>query len=258
MSEIAPMVIEAVTTDGFVIVPDVIDEDLALRARASLARCIREDRAAEDDSRAIDRNMVMNLMFRDAVFVEILGSERLIQALDAVLGDTSLVYAYQSSSMPPSGENYSARVHVDAPRLIPGYITNAGLIVALDDFTEENGATYFLPGSFERADTPTDEEFFADAVRAFPRRGDLVVFNARTWHYGGANNTENYRHAVTVNACRSFMRQRFDFPRMVSPTMEATLTAQVRRLLGFNVRMPTSLEEYYVPEEERLYRAGQG
>jgi hypothetical protein len=31
-----------------------------------------------------------------------------------------------------------------------------------------------------------------------------------------------------------------------------------RRFLGFHVRMPTSLEEYYVPESQRLYKPGQG
>lgn len=258
MSDLSEMVWEGVTTDGFVVVPDAVDADLAFRARAALDRCVHEDLVAEDSARRVDRNMVMNLMFRDEVFLQLLDQPRLMEALDTVLGDTSVIYAYQSSSMPPSGANYSARVHVDCPRVISGYITNAGIIIALDDFTEENGATYFLPGSFEREDPPTDEEFFAGAKRAFPRSGDVVVFNARTWHYGGANLTDQYRHAATINACRAFMRQRFDYPRMVSPKLEANLTPNQRRLLGFNVRMPTSLDEYYVPVEQRLYKAGQG
>lgn len=258
MPEVAEMVRTGVSSDGFVVVPDAIDGGLAERARAALDRCVREDLDAEDETRRVDRNMVMNLMFRDEVFLELLDQPVLLEALDAVLGDTSLVYAYQSSSMPPSGDNYSARVHVDCPRVVPGYVTNAGIIIALDDFTEENGATYFLPGSFEREDPPSDEEFFAGAERAFPKRGDLVIFNARTWHYGGANQTADYRHAATINACRSFMRQRFDYPRMVSPDLEARLTENQRRLLGFNVRMPVSLDEYYVPEEQRLYKSGQG
>ncbi len=252
------MVRAGVTTDGFVVVPDAIEEGLALRARAALDRCVHEDLVAEDDARRVDQNMVMNLMFRDETFLELLDQPRLIEVLNAVLEDTSIVYAYQSSSMPPSGNNYSGRVHVDCPRVIPGYITNAGIIIALDDFTEENGATYFLPGSFEREEKMSDDEFFAGAKRALSRRGDLVVFNARTWHFGGANNTSEYRHAATINACRAFMRSRFDFPRMVPSEMEAGLTNNQRRLLGFNVRMPASLDEYYVPEAQRLYKAGQG
>ena len=128
----------------------------------------------------------------------------------------------------------------------------------IDDFTDENGATYFLPGSFGRADRPSDEEFFAGAVRVHPKAGDLVVFNACTWHMGGENHTDRERHAATINVVRSYMRQRFDYPRMVPPEVVDTLSPTLRRVLGFNVRVPTSLDEYYVPPERRLYLANQG
>lgn len=258
MSDLTAFVGSAVSTKGFVVVPNVIDEEFALEVRAALERCVDEDLRSEDESRAVDRYMVLNLMFRDPVFRQLYHAPRLLGALNAVLSDTSIIYAYTSSSMPPNGDNYSGRVHVDSPRIIPGYPTNAGIIVALDDFTEQNGATYFLPNSFEREDQPSQDEFFAGAERAFPKRGDLVIFNARTWHYGGMNTTDSWRHAVTINACRSFMRQRFDYPRMTPPDLIPNLTEVDRRLLGFDVRVPASLDEYYVPEAERLYKANQG
>ena len=63
---------------------------------------------------------------------------------------------------------------------------------------------------------------------------------------------------MTINACRSFMRQRFDYPRLVPEALVNELGPVGRRFLGFNVRVPSSLEEYYVPEDRRLYKAGQG
>jgi ectoine hydroxylase-related dioxygenase (phytanoyl-CoA dioxygenase family) len=85
-----------------------------------------------------------------------------------------------------------------------------------------------------------------------------VLFNARLWHAGGENRTDRARHALTLNVCRSYMRQRFDYPRLVPPEAIAALGPVGRRFLGFDVRMPVSLEEYYVPPEHRLYKAGQG
>ncbi|MGH7178923.1 MAG: phytanoyl-CoA dioxygenase family protein, partial [Tepidisphaeraceae bacterium] len=178
--------------------------------------------------------------------------------LSELLGDTCIVYAYTSSSMPPSGKNYSSRIHVDCPRLIPGYITNVGVMLALDDYTAENGATYFLPGSHTRADVPGEKEFFANAERAYPKAGGAVIFNARTFHMGAPNSTPKPRHAITMNVCRSYMRQRFDYPKMVPESVLSQLGPVGRRFLGFNVRMPTTLEEYYVPEEKRLYKSNQG
>jgi hypothetical protein len=34
-------------------------------------------------------------------------------------GATCILYAYQTSSMPPRGTNYNHRIHIDCPRLIP-------------------------------------------------------------------------------------------------------------------------------------------
>ncbi|MEZ5224997.1 MAG: hypothetical protein R2743_26135 [Ilumatobacteraceae bacterium] len=63
---------------------------------------------------------------------------------------------------------------------------------------------------------------------------------------------------MTINACRSYMRQRFDYPRMIGPEIASSLSPVLRRLLGYDVRVPTSLEEYYLPEDQRLYKANQG
>jgi ectoine hydroxylase-related dioxygenase (phytanoyl-CoA dioxygenase family) len=258
MSEFTSAHAAAVRTDGFTIVEGAFDTPLAERMRGLLAHHAEQQHREADPRRAIDDYMVHNLMVLEDDFMQVLANPCIVAALDELLGATSLVYAYTSSSMPAGGTNYSHRVHVDCPRVIPGYPTNVGVIVALDDFTTENGATYFLPGSFERTTPPTEDEFFANAVRVYPRRGDIVVFNARTWHLGGMNTTDRDRHALTLNACRSYMRQRFDYPRMIEPEVAAVLSPVLRRLLGFDVRVPTSLDEYYLPEEQRLYKAGQG
>lgn len=247
-----------VRTRGFVVVPDAVDSGLASEWREALAALTATQRAALTDRTKVDDYMVHNPMMRDPRFYDVLEQPSIVSALDALLGATSIVYAYTTSSMPAAGSNYSRRVHVDCPRVIPGYITNLGVILALDDFTPENGATFFLPGSFERLDPPSEDEFYANAEQVFPRRGDLVVFNARTWHSGGLNTTEQERHAVTINACRAYMRQRFDYPRLLGDEVGTKLSPTLRRLLGFDVRVPTSLEEYYLPEDQRLYKANQG
>jgi ectoine hydroxylase-related dioxygenase (phytanoyl-CoA dioxygenase family) len=258
MTTIAVEQAERVLTEGFAVVPRAVDRDLAAELREALAALVADQRALADERTAVDDYMVHNPMMLDRRFLDLLENPVIVGALDTFLGPTSILYAYTSSSMPAGGSNYSRRVHVDSPRVIPGYMTNLGTIVALDDFTDDNGATYFLPRSFERTDPPSEEEFFAGAHRVYPERGDLVVFNARTFHYGGVNVTDHDRHAVTMNWCRAYMRQRFDYPRMVGDELGDTLSPTVRRILGFDVRVPTSLDEYYLPADQRLYKANQG
>jgi ectoine hydroxylase-related dioxygenase (phytanoyl-CoA dioxygenase family) len=243
---------------GFAVVERVLDPSEIPRLRALLERLVAEDLQRWSGRPYVDAGMVHNPFTRAPEFAGVLENPILHAYLSDLLGPTCTLYAYTTSTMPPHGSNYSHRIHNDCPRFIPGYISNVGVILPLDDFTSENGATYFLPGSFSNPIPPTESEFFSKAVRVFPRAGDAVFFNARTYHVGGENRTGRSRHALTLNVCRSFMRQRFDYPRLVSKEILATLGDTGKRFLGFNVRVPTSLEEYYLPEGERLYKAGQG
>lgn len=258
MTLLSPDIVSEIRDVGFSIVRGAIDVDMATdwRERLALLTSVQRDRAT--DATRVDDYMVHNPFVEDSTFYDVLEHPAVVGVLDEFLGDTSILYACTSSSMPAGGTNYSNRIHVDSPRVIPDYYSQIGVIVALDDFTEQNGATYMLPRSFERTTPVSDDEFFENAVRVLPKRGDLVVLNPRTWHLGGQNTTSSDRHAVTLSACRSFMRQRFDYPRLIDPVVAESLSPTLRRILGFNVRVPASLDEYYVPEDQRLYKSGQG
>lgn len=254
-----PQRVREVHERGFTLVENVLEDQEIPVLKGLLAECIDEDLERWGGrSGFLDGWMVQNLMTRGLPFARLMENEVIQAYFSALLGDTCIIYAYTSSSMPPGGTNFSHRMHVDCPRLIPGYITNATCLIALDDYTPENGATYFLPGSQNRLDKPSEEEFLARSERVYPRAGDAVFFNCRTYHMGGHNKTNRARHAIGMQAVRSYMRQRFDFPRMVEPDVLDALGEVGRRFLGFNVRMPISMDEYYVPEEQRLYKANQG
>lgn len=250
--------ISEIKTRGFAVVEEIISLQEVLVLKTLLQDCINEDLQQWDGTAYSDRWMVHNLMVRGMPFAHLMENELLQAYLSELLSDTCIIYAYTSSSMPPQGTNYSHRIHVDCPRVIENYMTNVGVMIALDDFTPENGSTFFLPHSHTLLNSPSEEEFLKKAEQVYPRAGDAVISNARTWHMGGVNQTDRPRHAVTMNVCRSYMRQRFDYPRLVSPEIANQLGEVSRRFLGFNVRMPTSLEEYYLPEESRLYKANQG
>ena len=173
-----PSKVKEIQERGFAVVPNIIPREEVAPMRELLQKCIDEDLKKWEGKDYADRWMVHNLVVRGMPFAHLLENEKMHAYLSEMLGDTCILYAYTSSSMPAGGSNYSHRIHVDCPRLIPGYMTNGGMILALDDFTADNGATYFLPASHDRADPPSEEEFFAKAERALPKAGDGVFLNA--------------------------------------------------------------------------------
>jgi len=45
---------------------------------------------------------------------------------------------------------------------------------------------------------------------------------------------------------------------MVPEAIARDLSVQARRILGFDTRVPASLDEFFLPDSERLYKPGQG
>jgi ectoine hydroxylase-related dioxygenase (phytanoyl-CoA dioxygenase family) len=262
-----PAVVEQLEQNGYAVLPGVLEADRVARLKAELEAAIGADNAVFDRVEALtgsphpDRWMVHNAMLRGAELARML-DHPLMQAYFArTLGARCILYSYQTSSLPPNGTNYSNRIHVDCPRLIPGYPTNLGALFPLDDLTADNGATYVLPGSHTLAEAPDLDEFERKAVRLFCDAGSMLLLNSRLWHRGGVNTTARARHMLTIGGCRSYMRSRFDFPQLIENTGSKILDIVGpvgRRFLGYNVRMPASMDEYYRPPEQRLYLAGQG
>lgn len=252
MLDLTPFVHE-IQTAGYAIVRDVLTKDYIARAKEELMAAIEAETKLPYNNKN-DFAMVLLCSLYGGTMLELFANEKLNSHFNAVLGEGCTVYAYTSSSMPPHQANYSARIHVDCPRIIPGYITNMGATIALDDFTEDNGATYLLPGSQERAEAPGDKEFYAKARRFVAPAGSVLFFNARVWHAGGQNKTEAWRHALTVNMARPWMKQRIDIPRAMAHMDLSGQPASVLQKLGFLAQVPADYAEYYAPPEKRKYR----
>ncbi len=254
MSSERPTVSEQLVRDGWALIDGVLDRDFVTRAKSELEAAIEAEVAWHGTRDYPDYGMVLLCSRYGGAFIELFDNPRLIEPFEAVLGPGCIVYAYTSSSMPPSRTNYSRRIHNDCPRHIPGYVTNVGATLLLDDFTADNGATWFLPGSHLHAKAPSEDEFASGAQRLIAKAGSVFFFNARLWHSGGDNQTDRWRHALTINMCRPYMKQRIDIPRGMQHMDLEGVSERALQKLGFRAQVPASYEEYYQPLERRKYR----
>lgn len=246
--------VDEIKNQGYSIVKNALPEEFINRAKIKLEEAIKSEENYHGNKEYSDYGMVLLCSLYDKVFTDLFDLPLVTEPLEAVLGEGCIAYAYTSSSMPPETSNYSKRVHVDCPRVIPGYITNMGATILLDDFTEENGATWFLPYSQERLEPPSEKDFFDKAVRLIEKAGSIWFFNARIWHAGGQNLTNKWRHALTINVVRPWMKQRIDIPRAMKEMDLSKLSEKSKQKLGFYAQVPANYDEYYVPFEERKFK----
>jgi hypothetical protein len=154
--------------------------------------------------------------------------------------------------------SYLSRMHRDLRTHSAGYRLMLNMLVMLDEFAPDNGATYVLSGSHRVAEPPGEKAFFERAERLVGPAGSIVLFDSNLWHAAGVNRTDGERAALTLTFSRPFFKQQMDYPRFLGPEYMARVPERVRQVLGYYARTPSSYEEWYRPREQRLYRADQG
>jgi len=249
-----------VKTRGYSLVPGFLSLEEIESLKATMHAVIEAYKPLPGVERSIlDRHQMHDLLNRDINFARLLEDPRLQQLVAPHLGEHWIMYAATSSSIPPGGQNYASRLHVDSPRHTQGYEFNIGIIWTLDDYTSENGgALKVLPGSHHSLEIPDEAFFEQHCNQILCKAGSLLVFSARMFHRTGFNCTHQWNHSMTLNACRSFMKPRMDWVRFIRREISEQLNAQGRRLLGFDTRLPTSMEEFFLPDHQRLYKPNQG
>lgn len=246
----------AIRVDGYALLGGLISPAFAAQAKAELAEAIRREDEYHRRADHPDHGMVLSCSLYGGIFTNLFDNRALMAPFESVLGEGCIVYAYQSSSLPPGDTNYSARIHKDCRRVIPQYVTQMGLTLLLDDFTNDNGATWFLPGSHTTGSPPDQGHFFSAGHRVIAPAGSGFYFDANLWHAGGVNHTDQWRHAITINMCRSWMKQRIDLPRAMAHhgSDVGSLSERARQKLGFHSQPPSSYDEYYAPPERRTFK----
>ncbi len=178
-------------------------------------------------------------------FLDVLENKKFFEPFNWILGDTCIIWVYTSSSLAPNSINSTSRIHVDRPHFIPNYNEGVGSLILLDDFTEENGATWFLPGSHNTAVEPDEDYFYNNAKRLIAPKGSVFYFNLRLWHAGGMNTTNKSRNALGIGMIRPYYKQRIDLPRALEHIDTSNLSNMTKQKLGFFSQPPISLEEFY-------------
>ena len=156
-------------------------------------------------------------------------------------------------NFPGQTSPYQHRPHRDMRTWFPSRLS-LNMLIMLDDFTEDNGATWLLDGSHSKEQMPTEEEFYANAQQITGKAGDIILFDSQLVHATGLNKTDKVRRCIPPTFVRSFMKQQCDFASLVVDTDSEWL----KQILGYNSRVARDVNDWYQPVEKRMYKSGQG
>ncbi|MCB1255571.1 MAG: phytanoyl-CoA dioxygenase family protein [Microthrixaceae bacterium] len=237
---------EVLNRDGVVIVEGLLDEDLLARFNAELDGLLDQAALGKDQKFINDgvawffgdkTRHVTGLASKSRIFAEEIRTlPPYMAACDAILGpncsDYSLNLAHVLDRGPGGDQQMIHRdedVWIHFPQPHPEI--ELASVIALIDFTAENGATRVVPGShlWDRDRQATDD----DLVPAVMDAGSAVVYLGSTLHAGGGNTTDIWRRAMHVSYCLGWLRAE-ENPFLTTPMdMVRSLPRRNQQLLGF-------------------------
>ena len=207
--------------------------------------------------------VLRGMMWYDRWFLRFLEIPDVLAIVDGTVSNTSIMHLQNGfilPSFPPSEapQVFQNSFHMDFRRVLNGYMASINVFIPLVDFYEENGGTLVVPKTHQSETVPSDEHLNTNAIPVECPAGSMIVFDSTLYHAAGQNRSGADRLSINHQFTPSFFKQQVDYVRLLGDDAIEALLPRTQQLLGWYTRVVTSLDEYYRPPHERLYRGGQG
>lgn len=245
---------------GWVVIERLVPQDLVGRMARDIqmaylrCRSIQERNGISD----ITEYTVHHLVGQEPSFLKYLEGQYVDTYLHQYFSGPFILNSFGGAINMKGSRNYAHSIHRDVRTFTRDYPLLVNTLVMLDDFTQANGATHVLSGSHHLEEKPSDEYFYAHAEQVLGSAGGVLIFDSNVWHAAADNLTDTPRRSVTPMYCRPYIKQQFDYPRALGEDVGRQFAEPIRQVIGYNARVPASLDEWYQPPERRMYKPGQG
>jgi ectoine hydroxylase-related dioxygenase (phytanoyl-CoA dioxygenase family) len=237
---------DALTADGAVIVEGLLDDDLLGRFNTELDPLL--EAARPDEGRFVNDAVAGFFGDRTRHVLGVAGKSRIFATevlthpvYRAVCGEVLLPncaryrlnIAHVMDRGPGSVRQWPHRdeqVWNQIP--LPHPEVQLASVIALVDFTADNGATVVVPGSHrwdDRERRPTEDEWVAAEMPA----GSAVIYLGSTIHAGGSNTTDGWRRGMHVSYCLGWLRTEENQFLAAPLDVVRTLPREAQELLGY-------------------------
>jgi len=237
--------------DGYVVLEGLLSAAELTEIRDELARLLDQGPSGRNDFEGRRTRRVYTLVARGKAFERLAEHPAILSIMDELLLPGYLLTATQAIAIAPGETPQPA--HTDdsfytIPRPRPAI--SVSTMWAIDDFTEENGATEVITGSHRWGDDELVNMYFDDdTVTLAPQyqpnlrplvmpAGSCAVFAGTLVHRGGENRSTGVRTAISNQYCEPWARQQENFFLSIPKEKVAQMSARLQRMLGYSVHPP--------------------
>ena len=228
---------QSVDDHGYVIIEDLIAPERCETLRRELEPLLGPTGRNNFEGRKTQR--LYSVIEKTEVCDPLVEHPLVLSLLDQILEPNYLLSQLQVINIQPGEQAQLLHFddgfyRVDRPRRALG----AATIIAIDDFTLENGATRVIPGSHTWGPERPDADAEANAIPAVMKAGSCLFFLGTLWHGGGANRTQSDRMCMTAQYCAPWCRPQENFSLSVSRERAKRSSEHIQRLIGYSLHPP--------------------
>ena len=223
--------------DGYVIISGMMPDQDVQSARADLRRVLAATPTGRNSFEGFATQRVYALFAKTRTFDRAAVHPLLLDVLDQVLGHYQLSAPVGIRIGP--GEQAQILHRDDSvyplPQPHPPVVVNT--MWPLDEFTQENGATRFVPGShrWEPRRQPAGDD---PVLTGTMSPGSAMFYLGSLWHGGGANRTGQPRLGVILEYAAAWLRPQENHCLAVPRDIARQLPERLQELLGYNIYPP--------------------
>ena len=219
-------IVAALESDGYVVLEDMLDAAGVAAARRELAPLLEDTPFGDNSFVGRRTKRLFGLPAKTRSLDGCIAHPLVDEVLEVVLGPHLLSTAVAVEIHP--GEP-AQTAHTDGsawpvPQDQRQIVVNA--IWALDDFTEDNGATVIVPSG----DTP-------QRIATMPA-GAVLLYIGTLLHGGGENRSNAPRLGVVLGYTAAWLRQQETFTLTCPPSVARSAPRRVQELLGYRLYPP--------------------
>jgi hypothetical protein len=250
----ADEVATALNAEGAAIVEHLIAPEMVAHIRSELEPRLPSAFIGQDAFTGFKTRRLGGLTVKSPTFAGLLTHPLMMGICDRILQPHCSLYQLAATQAIEIGTGEPAQgLHRDdivysIPQPHPEF--EVLFILALTEFTAENGATRIVPGSHrwgpERVAHPEE------SVPAVMPSGSVVFFLGSTWHSGGHNRSTNPRLGAFAKYSLGHLRQEENQFLIAPPEIARTLSPELRGLIGYRVGAPY-LGYVLEPELQELF-----
>ncbi len=242
---------EAYDADGYVVLEGLLGAAELSEIRDELAGLLEQGPSGRNDFEGTRTQRVYTLAGRGQTFERLVEHPAVLSILDELLLPNYLLTASQAIAIAPGETPQPA--HTDdsfypIPRPRPAI--SVSTMWAIDEFTEENGATEVLAGSHRWGNDELVNMYVGDdSVMLAPQyqphlrqllmpAGSCAVFAGTLVHRGGHNRCTAVRTAISNQYCEPWARQQENFFLSIPKQKVAQMSSRLQSMLGYSVHPP--------------------